>query len=256
MKRPVTVSRRKGCGEDFDLVCGQGRLEAVRKLGYSTIPAVIVDKDESECLVMSLVENVARRNHSTHELLEDIDYLRQQGYSDTAIAEKIGLSLQYLQSLLFLLDRGEERLIAAVDSGTLPIALAISIARSSDGNVQTALADAYAEGSLKGKQLTTVRKLIERRDAHGRKPSAASGIRTSTRSKRLTSEQLRKMYQRESERQRLLAKKADVAHTRLTFVVSALRELMQNSEFVDLLSREGLTTIPRIVEQRINGDVH
>jgi ParB family chromosome partitioning protein len=182
----------------------------------------------------------------------EISHLRQQGYPDAEIATKVGLSPAYLQNLLFLLERGEERLLAAVDNGAIPIAVAISIARSSDDEVQTALADAYADGSLKGKQLALVRKLIERRNMHGRRRS--SGVRASAKSKRLTSEQLRKMYQRESEKQQLLAKKADLAHARLAFVINALRALMQSDEFVELLEQEGLTTLPRIVEQRINGE--
>ena len=46
----------------YDLVCGEGRLEAFRMLDETEIPAVVIDAAEADCLVMSLVENLARRH--------------------------------------------------------------------------------------------------------------------------------------------------------------------------------------------------
>ena len=256
LKKPITVSRRNSNGDDlYDLVCGQGRLEAVRKLGHSCIPAIVVERDEADCLLMSLVENVARRNHSTHELLRDIQNLRQAGYSDKVVADKVGLSVAYLQSLMFLIDRGEDRLLAAVDAGTIPIAFAISIARANDSEVQTALADAYAEGALKGRQLAMVRRLIERR-SHSGGGLPKPGRHIAAREGKLKPDQLRRMYMRESEKQRVLLKKAEITHTRLAFVVQAFRELVRDDEFVALLKREGLDTIPRILHRRIDSEIH
>src|SRR3546814_3373319 len=63
LKRPIKVSRRDDAdGPRYDLVCGEGRLEAFQMLGQTEIPAVVIDAPESECLVMSLVENIARRS--------------------------------------------------------------------------------------------------------------------------------------------------------------------------------------------------
>jgi ParB family chromosome partitioning protein len=46
LKRPVTVARREHPnGPRYELVCGQGRLEAYRALGQREIPALIVDAD-------------------------------------------------------------------------------------------------------------------------------------------------------------------------------------------------------------------
>ena len=45
LKRPITVSPNKG-GDgngNYDLVCGQGRLEAFLALGQTEIPAVVVN---------------------------------------------------------------------------------------------------------------------------------------------------------------------------------------------------------------------
>ena len=79
LKRPITVSPRISEIDSFeyDLVCGQGRIEAFVQLGQTEIPALIIDAEESDCLVMSLVENCARRQHRAIDLLEDIATLRK-----------------------------------------------------------------------------------------------------------------------------------------------------------------------------------
>lgn len=204
---------------------------------------------------MSLVENIARRNHSTLELLRDIQSLRQAGYTDGLVAEKVGLSVAYMENLMFLLDRGEERLITAVEAGTIPIAVAMHIARTDDTEVQSALVDAYEEGTLKGRQLAVVRKLLERRSRSGGKSLPAFKGPSAPRPRELAPEQLRRLYMRESDRQRVLAKKVEVTHARLLFIVHALRQLLLEDGFIALLEQEGLTTLPRILDQRIRAEV-
>ncbi|MGF6596331.1 ParB family chromosome partitioning protein [Paraburkholderia sp. GAS448] len=256
LKKPITVSRRASSGDTvvFDLVCGQGRLEAVQALGHDTIPAHVIDRTEDECLVMSLVENIARRNHSTLELLRNIQSLRTAGYTDSVIAEKVGLSVAYLENLMFLLDHGEERLITAVEAGTIPIAIAMHIARANDADVQSALVDAYEDGTLKGHQLAVVRKLLSRRARSGGKALPVGKGRAAPRLRELAPDQLRRLYMRESDRQRVLAKRVEVTHARLLFIVHALRQLMREEGFVGLLEQEGLTTLPRVLDERIRAE--
>lgn len=94
LKRPITVTRRvEADGPFYDLVCGQGRLEAYQALGQSEIPALVVSADPEDCLIASLVENCARRQHSAFDLLQDIGGMRERGYSVAQIARKTGLYL-------------------------------------------------------------------------------------------------------------------------------------------------------------------
>ena len=73
LKRPITVSRHDGpSGPRYDLVCGEGRLEAFQMLGQSEIPAVVIEASENECLVMRLVENIARRLHRTIDVMREV----------------------------------------------------------------------------------------------------------------------------------------------------------------------------------------
>jgi ParB family transcriptional regulator, chromosome partitioning protein len=59
LKRPITVAKREGTeGIRYDLICGQGRLEAYLSLGQREIPALVVEADGEDCLVMSLIEKL------------------------------------------------------------------------------------------------------------------------------------------------------------------------------------------------------
>lgn len=255
LKRPITVSLRSTDDgySTYNLVCGQGRIEALRLLGYLEAPAFIVEDDEQGCLVRSLVENVARRNHSAAELLAAVQTLRQAGCSDKDLAIKVGVSVNYLQDLLVLVESGEERLLAAVENGTIPLRLAIHISKASDLDVQRALADAYADGTLKGRQIVVVQRLVQRRACSG--PGRSKHGSSSVESKALTPERLRRMYIKEAGKQRLLVKKAELVQTRLLFIVAALKDLLSNRDFVALLASKGLTTIPRALQERLGREM-
>src|SRR5258707_5019997 len=72
LKKPITVTKRNDPdGPRYDLVCGQGRLEAYQALGQTKIPALIISAGTEDCAVMSLVENFARRQHRAIDLLHD-----------------------------------------------------------------------------------------------------------------------------------------------------------------------------------------
>lgn len=254
LKRPITVSRRRLAdgGERYDLVCGEGRIEAFQALGQTHIPAIVLELSEAECLVRSIVENVARPMHRGFDLLREVGSMRKRGYSDAQIAEKIGVTPSWVGMIASLLERGEEQLITAVDSGVIPLSLAVIIARSDDGGVQQALADAYADGKIKGKNIEVVRRLLERR--HRRYGLGGRGRfgRTSE-NRKLTPDQLVQVFRKEADRQRLIAKKADFVQSRLLFVVQALKDLRDDAVFTSVLRSEQLDTMPRALDARVAG---
>ncbi len=61
LKKPVTVARRQTRNGDqqYDLVCGQGRLEAYKLLGQPEVPAFVIEASKQDLLLMSLAENLA-----------------------------------------------------------------------------------------------------------------------------------------------------------------------------------------------------
>ena len=170
LKKPITVTYAGGSnGEQrYDLVCGQGRLEAYVALGQTEIPVLIVEAPKEDLMLMGLAENLARRKHSTLELVREISSLKDRGYTHAEIARKTDLHTGYVRAILQLLAKGEERLLLAVEKGELPVNVAITIASSDDAAVQRALQEAYERNDLRGKRLIRARRLIEARRAKGK----------------------------------------------------------------------------------------
>lgn len=254
LKRPITVSRHDGPGGPrYDLVCGEGRLEAFQMLGQNEIPAVVIEAAEDKCLVMSFVENIARRTPRPIDLMREIGALRARGYTDAAIAEKIGVGSSWVNMIASLLEKGEERLVAAVETGLIPITLAMEISRAETEEAQNLLLDAYEAGQLRGKKLAAVRRMLDIRMRAQGKGLPAGRLGRKGGGRRMTAHDLMQVYQREAEKQRLLVKKSDFTQTRLLFIVEALKDLLADEGFVTLLRAEGLATMPRALTARISG---
>lgn len=248
LKKPITVSQGTN-KDDYVLVCGQGRLEAFIALGQSEIPAVILDASEEDCFVMSLVENMARRQHSSIELMREIGGLKERGYSISEIAAKTDFSVEYVTAILFLLTKGEERLIKGVERGVIPHCIAMEIARAKEADVQQALAEAYERKALPGNQVMAIRKIIEERNQIGKALGGARAFRS--RGKQVTADALIRIYKKETERQKLLVKRAGLAQARLFFVVNALSTLLREEHFSTLLRAERMHTMPRPLADRL-----
>jgi ParB family chromosome partitioning protein len=249
LKKPITVARRGGRNgaARYDLVCGQGRLEAYRALGQAEVQAVVIDATKEEVFLMSLAENLARRTRSSAELLQSITALKDAGYSFSTIAQKTDLEVSYVKGVVRLLSKGEDRLLRAVERGDIPISIAVTIVSSDDEGVQRALTDAYEKNTLRGKELLRARRVIEQRRALGKGlHSAPGGKRQSDDAAAILA-----TYQRESRRERLVVKRARLCESRLLFVVSALRQLLQDEDFVRLLREVSLDKLPRYLAEQV-----
>jgi ParB family transcriptional regulator, chromosome partitioning protein len=249
LKRPITVnvSKSKNGEEQYDLVCGQGRLEAYAALGQANIPAVVISVTKEECYLMSLVENLARRQHVNLELVREIGNLKARGYKISEIAGKTDLTPDYVRGILRLLERGEDRLIAAVEAGYIPISLAVEISAAKDDDAQRALLGAYESKKLRGRELIRARRIIEQRRIRGK--AIRGGVRL--KGNNLTATALVRTYKQEVERQTLLIRKAKLCEDRLVFIVSGLRQLFEDENFVNLLRAESIDSLPKYLADQV-----
>ena len=244
LKQPIKVRRTAASGDEpaYSLVYGQGRLEAYIALGQRQIPAIVDDVDEHDSLIISLVENVARRQRRPIELLREIETLKERGYSHADIAAKIGYSGRRVGAILRLLEAGEERLVTAVETGQIRLDAAIEIAAADDDHVQEALTEAYEKGLLNGKQLGKARLLVEQRQKFGKAPGGRGKSPSRARPSPAT---LVRSLQRQADRQRLLVKRAEITGGRLQFIVEAMQLLLSDENFITLLRAENVQTLPR-----------
>lgn len=243
LKKPVTV-RPSDDGEGYDLVCGEGRIKSFIALGQKTVPAIVRrDLSQEDAFVMSLVENMARRQHSAMDLLKGIEMLRDQGYGVMEISRKTGLGNSYVSEILNLLGMGEERLLSAVEKGQLPLSIAMKIA-SSPGEEQRALQEAYESKELRGKKFIMAQRLVEKRHNLGKgmrkggHKRNADGVTVSTR-------QMLRKFQTEIDRMRSLVEKSDTTNNVLLIIVESFFNLLKDENFINLLRAENIGTMPK-----------
>lgn len=251
LKRPISIAYggNDPDGDWYEVLCGQGRLEALKHLGETMIPCCVFDAPQVDRFLISLTENIARRRHTVEELLSGIQVLRARGYSAEQIARKTNLDASYISSILHLLDNGEQRLVRAVEKRTVPIWLAVEISRASSEDVQKALLEAYEQGTLKGEQLLRVRKLISKREALGK---AFYAKPTSVRDDdKPTPQKLLRIYKTEVRRQQINIQKARIQEERLLLITSAMRRFLSDDHFRTLLRAEQIIDIPEVVARRI-----
>lgn len=243
LKRPITVTRRvEADGPFYDLVCGQGRLEAYQALGQAEVPALVVSADPEDCLIASLVENCARRQHSAIDLLQDIGGMRERGHSLPQISRKTGLTLEYVSGVARLLEKGEQRLLRSVEARAIPLSVAVEIADADDHEVQRALQLAYEKGTLRGRKLIAAKRIVEERRRRGKHLRQQTGKAPAA--QKLSPAALIRAYQEDVDRKRGLIRRADAARDRLLLIIEALRRLKLSEQFTALIEDEGLATMP------------
>lgn len=252
LKRPVTVAEAatKDGEVTYDLVCGEGRIQAYMTLGEESIPALVIRGSKEDLMLASLAENIARRQHTTLELVREISDLQDRGYSNSEIAVKTDLGTDYVKMIQQLLEKGEEKLLLAVEKGQIPVNIAITIATSSDKAIQRALTEAYERNDLRGKAFMQARRLVENRRSRGKGIHSRKQVSTAP---AMSADELLRTYQKETLRQKLTVQRAKVCETRLLFATSALKQLFQDENFVTLLRAEGLDSLPQYLAAHVVG---
>jgi ParB family chromosome partitioning protein len=253
LKKPIQVSVRAvtETGEPgYDLVCGQGRIEAFLALGYKEIPATVVEVSPAERLLRSLVENIARRHPSPMELIHEIERLKEKGYTIQEIATKLDVSDATVKGLTALKRAGEERLLEAAVNGTVPLTVAMDIAKADTPEAQRELLKAFETKQLNGVAIRVVKRLMDKRRFLG-KQSRLEGPLPQPKAPP-SADRMVIAYKRESQRQKEMIRKARLCEARLAFLVGAFNQLLASDPFVKLLEAEGLASMPQYFWSKLN----
>ncbi len=250
LKRPITLtpSPDAPAGEVlFDLVCGQGRLEAFIALGQTHIPALVRGYDRQHTLLASLVENIARRRVRAIDQIQAIRWMKDNGQSCAEIGRKTGLGEKYIEDIVILLEKGEERLLDAALHERIPITIAMKIAEGTDADTQQILMQAYERKEITQRTLGSFREIIQHRKTFGR---ALRSDRAKSRHRNSVDEFVAS-YRAQAGRQKLLIKKARSCEARLLSITAAFRVLLADEDFTTLLRAEKMGTLPRFLAERI-----
>jgi ParB family transcriptional regulator, chromosome partitioning protein len=153
-------------GAEWELVAGERRWRAVRRLGWAEVPVVVRELDDRAMLVLAIVENVQRADLSPLEeaaayrrLIEDFDFTQAE------VAESVGRERSTVANLIRLLalPASVQRM---VNSGDLTMGHARALLGLEDEREIAELARQAAGGGM------TVRAVEER--VRGRRPAPAA----------------------------------------------------------------------------------
>ncbi|WFQ78465.1 MULTISPECIES: ParB/RepB/Spo0J family partition protein [Xenorhabdus] len=253
LKKPITVRLSDSPCETYmyDLICGQGRIEAYEILGEKQIPAIVKSVDHEDGHIMSLAENIARRKPRATELLNSILELKKKGFTELEIGQKIGRSRTWVSAIVSLKENGEDKLLAAVESGRIPFYLAVEISRAKGNDIQDILLEGFNSGELNSKQIAIIKKILAQRETSG-KGSDNNAFVKAAKKKRITPDELRELYQDNVKRHKMLHTRSEFTMLSLMVVKEIMVNLLQNKEFSDVLVSENLNAVPAFILENVN----
>lgn len=115
--QPIVVRASETEPGFYEVVAGHRRTEAARRLGWETIPAVVREGGDLQCLQWQVVENIARESFSDDELgraLQRMITMSEGTLTQAELARRLGKDPGYVSKVLRLAQEPEEiqRLVA------------------------------------------------------------------------------------------------------------------------------------------------
>lgn len=98
---PIILNKTK---LGYNIVAGERRYRASQSIGAETIPAIIIDIDETLMMEIALLENIQRENLNPIEEAQAIKNIMEYNkYTQEEIAKKVGKSRSHIANMLRLL---------------------------------------------------------------------------------------------------------------------------------------------------------
>jgi ParB family chromosome partitioning protein len=172
--QPIVVRPR---GDRFQLIAGQRRLAAARKLGWVSVPARVLDVDDRQMAEIAIVENLQRRDLDALEKAASFkQYLATWGCTQEELAKRLSIDRSHVANLIRLLEL-PEAVQARLRAGQLSMGHARALLPLGDETEQSRLADRVAAEGLSVRAVETeVQEILRRDDAgvatEGRDPAA------------------------------------------------------------------------------------
>jgi len=224
----------------YELVCGEGRLLAHKRLQKAEIPAEVIDCDRKTALLYSLVENIARVPPGTMWFAREMKRMHDAGFIFTKIASIVGKPPTYVSDYITLVSQGEDRLIEGVENGLFSMSFAVQVAQSDDTTIQNVLMDAFDGGLVNCNTVTRVRKLLELRINRGKTPQKRNRTETEAYNLKDLTREITKATKEKEDFVRETTRKEN----RLLTLLMGTSTLMADAQFHVLLTSFELSTPP------------
>ena len=159
---PIVVSPTEDEGK-YEIITGQRRFLAHQELNKPTIWAAVLDKrvDEITAKVLSVTENLVRRDLHSHDLIDVCTFLFRKYGSVRAVCEESGLS-QTKVSQYVKYDQLIPELKEMVDNGRAKLDTALKAQRASQMNADEAVQFALEMEPMSGAQRSAI---VKRRES-------------------------------------------------------------------------------------------
>jgi len=246
LRKPIVVNGRgfekRG---SYELVCGEGRFLAHKRLEKTEIAAEVIDCDRKTALLYSLVENIARVPPGTMWFAQEMKRMHDSGFNYTEIARIVGKHATYVSDYIKLVEQGEDRLIDGVERGLFSISFAIQVAQSDDSTIQNVLMDAFDDGLVNCNTVTRVRKLLQLRLNRGKSPRK----RTRNEQDAYTLKDLTREITKSTKEKEDFVRETSRKENRLLTLLMGMSTAMEDPQFIALLGAHELTPPPRLAGQ-------
>jgi ParB family chromosome partitioning protein len=164
LQKPICVNERnlKETGR-YELVCGEGRLEACRQLGMTHIEAEIINADYEYTLLGGLAENLTRTKKDVIDFAKRLLEMSNRGMTNSDLARITGKSTTTIADYITLVKNGEESLIRAIEDERISITFAMEVIENPEEDVQKYLLKARLDGQISNQDLKCITKLLKER---------------------------------------------------------------------------------------------
>lgn len=236
--KPIVVNQRHyDARKLYDLVCGEGRYLAHKRLKKTHIAAEVIDCDDETALLYSVVENVARVPPGPMWFAQEMRRMHESGMTFRKISKIVGKDHNWVSNYIHLATQGEERLIKGVERGLFPASFAAQVARASDADIQHVLMDAFDAGVINTTNATMVRTLIELRVNLGK---------DTQKQHKYSVGELREDIARLTREKEGFVRQASDKEKRMFTLVVGMTTLWKDEVFVRLLVAEDLGSRPEL----------
>ena len=101
---PVTVRKRSGSKNQFEIVAGERRFRACKLLKWETMPAIIRELSDKEAEEITATENLQREDLSPLEEAQSVNILLKDGRDPKEIADRLGKPVRWIIRRAKLID--------------------------------------------------------------------------------------------------------------------------------------------------------
>jgi len=230
--KPICVNERwfKKTGK-YDLVYGEGRLEAFRQLGKTHIEADVINVSKEQALLEGLAENLTRAKKNVIEFAKIILQMHERGMNYNELERITGKASTTLIDYVALMKKGEERLIRGVEENLFSINFAMKVIESAKSDIQHFLMDAYEQGEISVRHMGSITKLLNEREKKGLP------------NKGMTIQKLQAIAKAKTKEIKMFVAEANVKRNDAIQLAECLNPLCEDEEFVKMI--DGLKDLPR-----------